>query len=68
MQNNITKLLTQVTPRILDANSMDDGTVFVTYNTRTGPKQLETTLSNYELATAKGKKINGILDTVHSLC
>lgn len=54
--------LRTISPAILAVCPNDDGSLFINYTHRGQVKSTVMTLSDYELATAKGNNINGLHD------
>ena len=65
--SNLIKLIKQILPAITTVSPTDDGALFITYRTPQGLKDTLVPLTDYEKATAQGKHINGLMDTIIGL-
>jgi len=56
-----------VLPAIMAVHSTDDGSLHIQYRNNGENKSTIMTLSDYEIATAESKKIDGFMDHIHGL-
>lgn len=62
--SSLTKLIKRILPAILAVSPTDDGALFITYSTPQGNKDTIVPLTDYEKATGKSKRIDGLFDTI----